>query len=911
MDYCLYCMSRISENDEVCPKCGRSLNYDCPAHHLLPGTILYRKFLVGAAIGEGGFGITYIGRDINLDIRVAIKEYYPNGYANRNNTSSAGVTEPKTSDRKEFFDKGRKSFLNEARALAKFSGEPGIVDVRDFFEENNTAYIVMEYLDGQTLKNYIHENGTMSSGKIIKMLLPMMRSLQKVHREGLIHRDISPDNIMVVGSQVKLLDFGAARSISSDANKSLSVMLKPGYAPEEQYRSRGKQGPWTDIYALCATIYKCVTGITPDDSTERLVNDELKKPSELGAQIDPHVEIALMKGMSVSAKDRYQSIDELLADLSEDKTELKETKSAAISVEDEEEKTIYSQGNDAETNIPKKPERENQPAASEQKKNKELDSPENDAESSIWKTPEKENPPLTAEKKKDKTTHSQKKKDIKNASRIQEKENLSLNPEKKKRKLSLKKVLLIIGIVLLLGIVLIVAIVFGEKKQGRDSGETNPVIEVTENMLWGKHRSTYAPEDFVSHVQFKEMQWNINASDEKEAVLFNVSTLPYYVEANPEHKDVLMVLFLDQDGVEFGSYGTYSVSGGKLVVSPPENEIESKWLPLAEPLEYELEYYNGAIMVSDGTDKIALRDENSLSDGELTLRGRAEKQCYKGVRQIDVKCRLDSRDAESCSVVFEDGGYAVDPVCTVYESIGSILIKWTKENRPYNTREKTFDNAGNLSFSFVNTDPCGFVLIDSDGVCYSYQSAASFDDQAEYVNSYRAPEKLGTDLSKGIAEIDGELYSFPIPVSAFVENGWKLKIDGEEIPDPSMRYFEAGAEIHIELWKTGYYISDVARNLSDDLLSIGECLLTEIGCDDERPQMVLPGGIAVGMSITDFEDLVPKSQRDYDIVNDTVCASVWAEDGTNHHHFMDKEYIRIEFGNDEKIKKIHMNSLLP
>ncbi len=312
MSYCKYCMSPIEESDKECPFCGKNIETEVPAHHLKPGTILNGKFLVGAALGEGGFGITYIGRDTKLDMKVAIKEYYPNGYVNRSNTVSPDVSCGTTGERKEFFDKGRERFLREARILAKFSGEPGVVDVRDFFEENNTAYIVMEYLDGEDLKEYLSHKGTLAPEQAIRMLMPLMQALTKIHEQGLIHRDISPDNIRLVNQGVKLMDFGAARDVSSVANKSLSVMLKPGYAPEEQYRSKGEQGPWTDVYALCATIYKCITGITPDDSTQRAFSDELKTPSALGIPMDSVLEAALMKGLGVLQRDRYQSIPELI-----------------------------------------------------------------------------------------------------------------------------------------------------------------------------------------------------------------------------------------------------------------------------------------------------------------------------------------------------------------------------------------------------------------------------------------------------------------------------------------------------------------------------------------------------------------------------------------------------------------------
>ena len=192
----------------------------------------------------------------------------------------------------------------------------------------------MEFLDGQTLKDYLNENGSLSPDQTLSLLMPVMLSLREVHKKGLIHRDISPDNIMLVDGKAKLLDFGATRDISADGQRSLSVLLKPGYAPEEQYRSKGIQGPWTDVYALCATIYKCITGITPDDSAQRLFKDEIKAPSELGISIDENMETALLKGLAVLHKDRYQSIDELLDGL-------KGIDRRPVQDDDDDERTIF------------------------------------------------------------------------------------------------------------------------------------------------------------------------------------------------------------------------------------------------------------------------------------------------------------------------------------------------------------------------------------------------------------------------------------------------------------------------------------------------------------------------------------------------------------------------------------------
>lgn len=305
-DYCYLCMSHTTENKK-CPCCGESIEYEAPVHHLKPGTVLRDKYLIGKAIGEGGFGITYMGRDLTLDMKIAVKEYYPNGISNRNNDHSNQVTMVKGNHGNEF-EKEMQRFLSEARILARFCNNPGVVGVRDFFRDNGTAYIVMEFLDGITLKNYLKKYGPIPPVTFAEMIDPILLALHEIHNQGLIHRDISPDNIMMLkNGQLKLLDFGAAREVAGD--KSLSVMLKPGYAPEEQYRSKGQQGSWTDVYAMCATIYKCITGITPDESIQRVFEDDLKKPSELGIDVPPSYEQALMQGLSVKSTDRIQTID--------------------------------------------------------------------------------------------------------------------------------------------------------------------------------------------------------------------------------------------------------------------------------------------------------------------------------------------------------------------------------------------------------------------------------------------------------------------------------------------------------------------------------------------------------------------------------------------------------------------------
>ncbi len=310
--YCIHCINKISADVSICPLCGQKVNtYMAQPHHLLPFTILNGKYLIGRVLGEGGFGITYIARDLNLDIRIAIKEYYPFGCVNRNSSHSEAITVSGAITMEEF-EAGKRKLMGEARTLAKLSDLRGVVGVRDFFLYNNTAYIVMDYLEGITLKDYLKANGTMSLNQILTILAPIMDDLVKIHGTGLIHRDISPDNIMILkDGTARLLDFGAARQVSGNDAKSLSIVLKPGYTPEEQYRSKGEQGPWTDVYALAATIYRAISGRIPDEALQRVVNDELEIPSGTGAEIGKAQEDALMKGLAVFPRDRYQNMEEL------------------------------------------------------------------------------------------------------------------------------------------------------------------------------------------------------------------------------------------------------------------------------------------------------------------------------------------------------------------------------------------------------------------------------------------------------------------------------------------------------------------------------------------------------------------------------------------------------------------------
>ena len=286
---------------------------------LQPGTVLNGRYLVGRVLGQGGFGITYIGRDLVLDICVAIKEYFPTQIVIRDTSVSLEIRAA-SQKMSNALIQGNEKFLEEAQILARFRGEKGIVDVLDFFQQNNTAYIVMEYIDGQTLQSHLNKAGKLPPDQVFSLMAPVMASLDRLHQAGLIHRDISPDNIMITyDGQVKLLDFGTVRNANLDGNGTLTVMVRHGYAPEEQYDGNSPQGPWTDIYALCATMYKCITGITPEESRQRRNQDTVQPPSQLGIDISSSQEAALMKGMARDYRKRFQSVGTLAAALYPDR----------------------------------------------------------------------------------------------------------------------------------------------------------------------------------------------------------------------------------------------------------------------------------------------------------------------------------------------------------------------------------------------------------------------------------------------------------------------------------------------------------------------------------------------------------------------------------------------------------------
>ena len=276
---------------------------------LKPGVILKERYKIEEVIGAGGFGITYRAWDPLLQSYVAIKEYYPSGIATRSADSSK-VCVPVGQEQREYH-RGRIRFLKEAQDMARFQSEPNIVSIYDYLEENDTAYMVMEYLHGCTLKQYIREHGgRLDTDHILHICLSVLDALAVVHKAGMIHRDISPENIFICEDlTVKLIDFGAAKQVYLDGEQTMSVVLKPGYAPPEQYAKKDKQGPWTDIYALGATLYFAATGEKPEESFGRVLEDTIKPVCEVNPEIPRAMSQVIMRAMSVKIEDRYQTVE--------------------------------------------------------------------------------------------------------------------------------------------------------------------------------------------------------------------------------------------------------------------------------------------------------------------------------------------------------------------------------------------------------------------------------------------------------------------------------------------------------------------------------------------------------------------------------------------------------------------------
>ena len=305
--FCENCFEETTSS--ACAHCGYdpSVTVSDPTM-LAPGSVLLGKYIVGKVIGKGGFGVTYLAYDASAGRKAAIKEFFPYGVALRaTGTPTVSVS---SMDNANAFKLGAEKFYDEAKLVSRFNGNPNIVGVYEFFYENDTVYFAMEYLKGHTLKDHINEHGVISAPQALFIAQNVANALMAAHSSSVLHRDISPDNIILCDNgDVKLIDFGAARQVVAEHSQSFSVILKPGFAPLEQYQKKGKQGPWTDIYSLGATLYYSLTGDIPEDPMTRLDDDSEFSSNRFG--INQEMWDIIYKATMLKIEDRYADIFEM------------------------------------------------------------------------------------------------------------------------------------------------------------------------------------------------------------------------------------------------------------------------------------------------------------------------------------------------------------------------------------------------------------------------------------------------------------------------------------------------------------------------------------------------------------------------------------------------------------------------
>ncbi len=315
MKLCMGCMNEIEDHLSTCPYCGfNETTLRQESYYLDPGTIIGGKYIVGRVLSYGGHTVSYMGMDAEMNRKVIVKEYLPSDFSTRSE-GEKDVT-IYSGDGQEQFEQGLTNFLNEANRIQQLQDAKGIAKVYDCLAENETGYVISEYVEGRTLKEILDGGKRYSAEEAADFIRQLLAGLADVHRMDIVHCDISPETIMVTDSgEIKLTDFGATRYVTTANSKSLSIILKRGYAPEEQYRSKGVRGPWTDVYALGAVMYLMITGEVPQESVERALSDDLKEPSKMGIDIPKNIENALMNALNVYQQDRTQSAEEFLQEL--------------------------------------------------------------------------------------------------------------------------------------------------------------------------------------------------------------------------------------------------------------------------------------------------------------------------------------------------------------------------------------------------------------------------------------------------------------------------------------------------------------------------------------------------------------------------------------------------------------------
>ena len=312
MKLCMGCMNEIEDQYQRCPLCGYDeTTLDQESYYLDPGTVIGGRYIAGRVLDYGGYCVTYLGWDAEHSRKAVIREYLPSDFSTR----AKGDTEVTiySGDALEQYEEGLSTFLNEGNTIEHLTDLKGIARVYDCIAENETGYIVHEYLEGQSLKEILETGKKYEFSEAMEILHPLLDGLAQIHEHQVMHYDISPENVMITqAGEVKLINFGATKYSTSSNSKSLAIILKPGYAPEEQYRSMGEKGPWSDVYASAALMYRMLTGAVPEESVERAMIDNLKAPSEFGVSLSKASENAILNALNVFRENRTASAEQFL-----------------------------------------------------------------------------------------------------------------------------------------------------------------------------------------------------------------------------------------------------------------------------------------------------------------------------------------------------------------------------------------------------------------------------------------------------------------------------------------------------------------------------------------------------------------------------------------------------------------------
>ncbi len=718
-------------------------------HQLPKDTVLRDRYRIEGVLGEGGFGITYRSFDETLSQQVAIKEYFPHMLVTRYTRESRQVTVC-SGEGSGLFERGKQHFLQEARILARFREEPNILSVFDYFEDNGTAYIVMEYLEGEDLLALIERRGRMPFPEALALMMPVITALEKLHAAGLVHRDISPSNIRILpDKRIKLLDFGSVRTVDYMTDRSRTVISKPGYSPIEQYRSRGEQGPWVDVYSLCATIYHMITGAIPDDSLQRVLLDELKKPSELGAVISPAEEAVLLRGLAVDEKMRYRTVTEL--------------KNAFLR---------------ASGNFPADAVSGEGP----------LKASSNAASSGF---------PSGAAPLKDAPD-----------SRPDPREAVQGSKAASKKKL-LIPIIAAAGILLLAAAIGITIFVSRKNAEGKDtasektaeaavhSGEETGAETLSGEQTEAEPADGETPGETASADE--EPSEETEASDEKPSeetgsadgsgsaeipsdelllpaeilcsawgaqswssdgfdhyitqtlngIECELRAFPDLFGVDPSQPGTIFLIYTDRYDYQFKIYAEYAVDNNMLTLKVPKESIDnSSYEPLSDELVYHLspeDLKNGTLVLKSpapdsDSDSVGYRNYADSVSADRYFQGAASDpdHCYKNIASLNIildsgqysdpalteedlldylERRLEAAPetvCKSCQMIDTDGGYTLDAYVSDLETTG-FAIEWNRKKIPYNGRIQEDTSHGELTVpGFINCYPFGFIIYDEE-----------------------------------------------------------------------------------------------------------------------------------------------------------------------------------------------------